>query len=61
MFQTGRMKQSVGDLMILQSKNAVMYGGGGAIGGAVARVFAHEGAKVFLAGRILAKLEAVAS
>jgi 3-oxoacyl-[acyl-carrier protein] reductase len=46
--------------MLLRDKNAVIYGGGGAIGGAVARAFAREGAKVFLAGRTLAKLEAVA-
>lgn len=46
--------------MLLQSKNAVIYGGGGAIGGAVARAFAREGAKVFLAGRTLAKLDQVA-
>lgn len=46
--------------MLLKSKNAVIYGGGGAIGGAVARTFAREGAKVFLAGRTLAKLERVA-
>src|SRR5687768_10003285 len=46
--------------MLLQDKNAVIYGGGGAIGGAVARTFAREGAKVFLAGRTLAKLEKVA-
>jgi len=45
--------------MLLQHKNAVIYGGGGAIGGAVARAFAREGAKVFLAGRTLAKLERV--
>jgi 3-oxoacyl-[acyl-carrier protein] reductase len=38
----------------------VVYGGGGAIGGAVARAFAREGAKVFLAGRTPAKLEKVA-
>ncbi len=42
--------------MLLQSKNAVVYGGGDAIGGAVARAFAREGAKVFLTGRTLAKL-----
>src|SRR6185436_12756884 len=35
-------------------------GGGGAIGGAAARAFAREGARVFLAGRTRAKLEAVA-
>ncbi|MBI3527495.1 MAG: SDR family oxidoreductase [Betaproteobacteria bacterium] len=46
--------------MLLKNKNAVIYGGGGAIGGAVARAFAREGAKVFLAGRTLAKLDAVA-
>ncbi|MEW9699272.1 SDR family NAD(P)-dependent oxidoreductase [Paenibacillus sp. SI8] len=47
--------------MLLENKNAVIYGGGGAIGGAVARAFAREGARVFLAGRTLAKLQAVAS
>ena len=46
--------------MLLQNKNAVIYGGGGAIGGAVARAFAREGARVFLAGRTLAKLDQVA-
>lgn len=45
---------------LLLDKNAVIYGAGGAIGGAVARAFAREGAKVFLAGRTLAKLGAVA-
>jgi 3-oxoacyl-[acyl-carrier protein] reductase len=38
----------------------VIYGGGGAIGGAVARAFAREGAKVFLGGRTLAKLHQAA-
>lgn len=47
--------------MLLQNKTAVIYGGGGAIGGAVARAFAREGAKVFLAGRTLAKVDAVAN
>ena len=46
--------------MLLEHKNAVIYGGGGSIGGAVARAFAREGARVFLAGRTLTKLEAVA-
>ncbi len=45
--------------MLLTNKNAVIYGAG-AIGGAVARAFAREGAKVFLASRTLAKLDAVA-
>ena len=40
--------------MMLKDKVAVIYGAGGGIGGAVARAFAHEGAKVFLTGRDLA-------
>lgn len=47
--------------MLLQCKNAVVYGAGGSIGGAVARAFAREGATVFLAGRSLASLERVAN
>jgi len=46
--------------MLLKNKNAIIYGGGGAIGGAVAKAFAREGAKVFLAGRTIEKLEKVA-
>lgn len=46
--------------MLLENKNAVIYGGGGAIGGAIALAFARTGAKVYLAGRTLAKLDAVA-
>jgi NAD(P)-dependent dehydrogenase (short-subunit alcohol dehydrogenase family) len=46
--------------MLLEDKNAVIYGGGGSIGGAVARAFAREGARVFLAGRTPARLEKVA-
>jgi 3-oxoacyl-[acyl-carrier protein] reductase len=46
--------------MLLENKNAVIYGGGGSIGGAVARAFAREGARVFLAGRTLASLDEVA-
>jgi 3-oxoacyl-[acyl-carrier protein] reductase len=46
---------------ILENKTAIIFGGGGSIGGAVARAFAREGARVFLAGRTLAKLEAVAA
>lgn len=47
--------------MLLKNKNAVIYGGGGAIGGAVARVFAREGARVFIAGRTQDKLDTVAA
>ncbi|GAA1598758.1 SDR family oxidoreductase [Kribbella sancticallisti] len=46
--------------MLLENKTAVVYGGGGAMGGAVARAFAREGATVHLAGRTLAKLQKVA-
>ncbi len=46
--------------MILKDKVAVIYGAGGAIGGAVARAFASEGAKVFLTGRLRPPVEAVA-
>jgi 3-oxoacyl-[acyl-carrier protein] reductase len=37
--------------MLLERKNAVIYGAGGAIGSAVASAFAREGATVHLAGR----------
>jgi NAD(P)-dependent dehydrogenase (short-subunit alcohol dehydrogenase family) len=46
--------------MLLENKNAIIYGAGGGIGG-VARTFAGEGARVFLAGRTRASLEAVAA
>ena len=41
--------------MLLKNKKAVIYRAGGGIGGAVARAFAREGAKVFLAGRAIAR------
>ena len=46
--------------MMLKDKVAVVYGAGGGIGGTVARAFASEGAQVFLTGRNLAPVEAVA-
>jgi 3-oxoacyl-[acyl-carrier protein] reductase len=46
--------------VLLEDKNAVIYGAGGSIGGAAARAFAREGAKVHLAGRTLESLEEVA-
>ena len=46
--------------MLLKDKVAVIYGAGGAIGGAVARAFAPEGARLFLTGRHLEPVEAVA-
>src|SRR4051812_49528602 len=47
--------------VLLENKNAVVYGGGGAIGGAVARAFGREGARVFLAGRTPDTLQRVAA
>ena len=45
---------------LLEGKVAIIYGGGGGIGGGVARTFAREGARVFLAGRTRETLDAVA-
>jgi 3-oxoacyl-[acyl-carrier protein] reductase len=47
-------------MTLLTGKNAIVYGGGGRIGAAVATAFAEEGARVFLAGRTRARLDAVA-
>jgi NAD(P)-dependent dehydrogenase (short-subunit alcohol dehydrogenase family) len=47
--------------MLLEDKTAVIYGAAGALGGAVARAFASEGARVFLTGRTVASLDAVAN
>jgi 3-oxoacyl-[acyl-carrier protein] reductase len=46
--------------MTLENKTAVIYGAGGAIGGAVARACTDAGARVYLAGRTRARLEKVA-
>jgi NAD(P)-dependent dehydrogenase (short-subunit alcohol dehydrogenase family) len=45
---------------MLENKVAVIYGAGGAIGAAVARAFAEEGARVFLTGRRRETVEDVA-
>jgi NAD(P)-dependent dehydrogenase (short-subunit alcohol dehydrogenase family) len=47
--------------MLLQDKVAIVYGAGGAIGGAVARAFAQEGARVHVTGRDAAALDALAA
>ena len=47
-------------MMLLEAQTAVIYAAGGAIGGAVARAFAREGAGLFLTGRNVAKVDAVA-
>jgi NAD(P)-dependent dehydrogenase (short-subunit alcohol dehydrogenase family) len=46
--------------MLLEGKNAVIYGAG-RLGAGVARTFAREGARVFLAGRSREPLEALAA
>jgi 3-oxoacyl-[acyl-carrier protein] reductase len=46
---------------LLAGKTAVIYGAAGAVGSAVSRAFAAEGAHVFLAGRTLATIEKLAS
>jgi len=46
--------------MLLDKKTAIVYGAAGAIGSAVARAYAREGAQVHLAGRTQATLENVA-
>ena len=46
--------------MLLDTKTAIVYGAGGAIGSAVARAYAREGAEVHLAGRTRRTLEEVA-
>jgi len=47
--------------MLLHDRVAVIYGAGGAMGGAVARAFGREGARLFLTGRSPAPVEAVAA
>ena len=47
--------------MLLEGKSAIVYGGAGSMGSAVAQAFAREGAWVFLAGRTREKLDGVAA
>jgi 3-oxoacyl-[acyl-carrier protein] reductase len=47
--------------MLLQQKNAIIYGAGGSVGSAMARAFASVGANVFLAGRNLESVREVAA
>jgi NAD(P)-dependent dehydrogenase (short-subunit alcohol dehydrogenase family) len=45
--------------VLLNGRTAVVYGGGGAIGGAVAQAFAEQGAHVIVVGHTLPSLERV--
>ena len=46
--------------LLLKGKHAVVFGGGGSIGAAVATQFAGDGAEVFLAGRTAESVETAA-
>jgi 3-oxoacyl-[acyl-carrier protein] reductase len=46
---------------LLKNKHAVIFGAGGAVGTAVAKEFAAQGATVFLSGRTLGTVEQVAA
>jgi NAD(P)-dependent dehydrogenase (short-subunit alcohol dehydrogenase family) len=46
--------------MILQNKNAVVYGAGGSLGGAVAKALAGSGARLFLTGRNISSVQKIA-
>jgi 3-oxoacyl-[acyl-carrier protein] reductase len=46
--------------MILQNKNAIIYGAGGSLAAVIARAFADAGAKLFLTGRHLANVQKLA-
>jgi 3-oxoacyl-[acyl-carrier protein] reductase len=46
--------------MLLQNKNAVVYGAGGSLGGAVAKALAGAGARVFLTGHRLPSVQKIA-
>lgn len=46
--------------MQLEGKVAIVYGAAGSMGGAVARAFGAEGARLFLAGRTISKVRAIA-
>jgi NAD(P)-dependent dehydrogenase (short-subunit alcohol dehydrogenase family) len=46
--------------MLLKDKSAIVYGAAGSVGGTVAQALAAEGARVLLAGRNAAPLEAIA-
>jgi 3-oxoacyl-[acyl-carrier protein] reductase len=55
---TGSTRDEEG-VVLLEDKCAVVYGAGGAVGAAVAKAFAAEGARVALTGRSAEPLEAV--
>src|SRR5581483_8651388 len=56
-----QMDTSLTHTQLLTHKHAVIFGAGGAVGAAVAKEFAAQGATVFLSGRRLATIEQVAA
>ena len=46
--------------MLLRGKNVAIYGAAGSIGSTVSRIFAREGAQLFLAGRTFSRVDALA-
>src|ERR1700693_2007398 len=46
--------------VILQNKNAIIYGAGGSLGGAVSKALAAAGARLFLTGRNISSVQKVA-
>ena len=47
--------------MLLNNKNAVIYGAGGSLGSAIARAFAKEGANLFISGHNIAPVKKLAA
>ena len=47
-------------MITLQNKNAIIYGAGGSIGGAVAMALARAGARIFLTGRNISSIQKIA-
>ena len=46
--------------MLLKNKSAIIYGAGGAVGSTIARAYAKQGARLFLTGRTLDRVDALA-
>jgi 3-oxoacyl-[acyl-carrier protein] reductase len=47
-------------MMLLQHKNAIVYGAGGSLGGAIAKALAGAGARMFLTGRNIGPVQKLA-
>jgi NAD(P)-dependent dehydrogenase (short-subunit alcohol dehydrogenase family) len=55
-----KMEDKMSSSPILKGQHAIVFGGGGSIGAAVAKEFASEGAEVFLSGQNKSNVDAVA-